>query len=159
MFKRFKFLLVLFISIIVLLAGCGGSELAYKKGDKYKENDGATFIEVTADNEWKMHSKRNRENEYALYKLEETEYKAGKYAVVSISLKEQFGKSDPLRLASGAEKYLIASTEEGISAQRVDFTYNNFWNEFQKGFKEAKDKEAYLKKVSESNNLKYQKTN
>ncbi|TKI94616.1 hypothetical protein FC699_15170 [Bacillus wiedmannii] len=159
MFKKTKLLSVLFVSILILLTGCGGSLLAFKKGDKYKESDGYTFIEITEDNEWKMHGKRDRANEYALYKVEETEYKGGKYAVVSLSLKEQFGKSDPLHLISGAEKYLVAPTDNGMSIGRVDHNMNNHWEKFQKNFKEAEDKEAFLKEVAEKLNRKYEKTN
>ncbi|MGX5441515.1 DUF5512 family protein [Bacillus thuringiensis] len=159
MFKKMNLLSVLFVSILILLTGCGGSSLAFKKGDKYKESDGRRFIEVVEDNEWKMHEKKNRTNEYALYKVEETEYKAGEYAVVSLSLKEQFGKSDPLRLSSGPEKYLVAPTDNGMSIGRVDFNMNNHWEKFQKNFKEAEDKEAFLKAVAEKLNRKYEKTN
>ncbi|AWC30997.1 DUF5512 family protein [Bacillus cytotoxicus] len=159
MFKNMKLLSILFALIIMILSGCSNNSLPFQKGEKYKENDGATFIEVQANNEWKMHRGRDRANEYALYRVEETEYKAGKYAVISLSLKEKFGKSDPLLLSNGPEKYLVSPTEKGISIKRVDLKSNNYWENFQKDFKEAKDKEAFLKKISEGKTRKYEKVN
>lgn len=159
MLKNMKLLSVLCVFIITILSGCSDNSLAFKKGEKYKENDGSTFIEIVEENEWKMHRSKDRPNEYALYKVEETEFKAGKYAVVSISLKEKFGKSDPLRLANGGEKHLVSPTENGISTKRVDLSSDNYWENFQKEFKAADDKEAFLKKIAEGKTRKYDKTN
>ncbi|MEC2257533.1 DUF5512 family protein, partial [Bacillus cereus] len=56
MFKRFKFLSVvsaLFISITVLLAGCGGSSVPYKKDDTYIDSQDY-FIKFTAEDEWRV---------------------------------------------------------------------------------------------------------
>ncbi|EJQ35451.1 hypothetical protein IEE_05528 [Bacillus cereus BAG5X1-1] len=159
MFKNMKLLSVLFICMTVLLAGCGGNSLPYKKGETYKENDSATFIEVKSDDEWKMHTSKDRPNEYALYKVDETEFKGEKSTVVSLSLKQQFGKSDPLYLKHGAEKYLVVPTENGFAIKRVDLSENNYWEKFKADFKAAKDKEAFLKKVAEKNTRKFEKTN
>lgn len=157
--KSIKLLPVLLAFIIMIFTGCSDNSMAFKKGEKYKENDGATFIEVQEDNEWKMHHSKDDANQYAIYKVEETEYKAGKYAVVTLSLKEKFGKSDPLRLSHGPEKFLVSPTENGISTKKVDLKTDNYWENFQKDFKAADDKEAFLKKISEGKTRKYEKVN
>ncbi|QWH03971.1 DUF5512 family protein [Bacillus mycoides] len=161
MFKNMKLLLVLFAFIIMIFTGCSSdNSMAFKKGDNYKRTDRPLFVEVQADNEWKMHKGSDRADKYAVYKLEETEYKAGKYTVFTISLKAKFG-SDPLLLSNGDEKLLVSPTENGFSTTTVGINSNDSWKDFQKDFKAADDKEDFLKKISESKNKtnKYEKVN
>lgn len=159
MFKNMKLLLVLFAFIIMIFTGCSSdNSMAFKKGDNYKRTDRPLFVEVQADNEWKMHKGSDRADKYAVYKLEETEYKSGKYTVFTISLKAKFG-SDPLLLSNGDEKLLVSPTENGFSTTTVGINSNDSWKDFQKDFKAADDKEAFLKKISEGKTRKYEKVN
>lgn len=161
--KSMKLLPVLLAFIIMIFTGCSDNSMAFKKGENYKRTDRSLFVEVQADNEWKMHKGSDRADKYAVYKLEETEYKAGKYTVFTISLKAKFG-SDPLLLTNGDEKLLVSPTENGFSTTTVGINSNDSWKDFQKDFKAADDKEDFLKKISESEisknkTSKYEKVN
>ncbi|EJR50104.1 hypothetical protein IIO_06417 [Bacillus cereus VD115] len=159
--KSMKVFPVLLAFFIMIFTGCSSDNLmAFKKGENYKRTDRSLFVEVQENNEWKMHKGSDRADKYAVYKLEKTEYKAGKYAVFTISLKEKFG-SDPLLLSNGDEKLLVSPNENGFSTTTVGINSNESWENFQKDFKEADDKENFLKKLSESKTKtdKYEKVN
>ncbi|WP_309260517.1 DUF5512 family protein [Bacillus cereus] len=151
---------VLFAFVSMIFAGCSDDSIAFKKGENYKQTDRSLFVEVQADNEWKMHKGSDKADKYAVYKLEKTEYTAGKYSVFTISLKEKYG-SDPLLLSNGDEKLLVSSTENGFSITTVGINSNDSWKNFQKDFKAAGDKEDFLKKTSENKKKtsKYEKVN
>lgn len=163
MFKRFKFLSAvsaLFISITVLLAGCGGSSVPYKKGDTYK-NSKDNFVTITADNEWRVKGYQNRE---AIYKVEPTEYKVDSYSVVSISVKEKINGRDPLQVANDYEYYILATTEKGFNSVYIGSSHPNDtkWKEIKKELESSSDKEDLLKKEYENNKKtlkKFEKTN
>ncbi len=160
MFKRIKFLLALFMSVIVLLAGCGTSSVPYKEGDTYKDNQD-NFVKITNENEWQVKGYRNHE---ALYKVEPMEYKGGSYSVVSISLKEKMTKKDPWLILNEFEYYILAPTEKGFSAVYIGTSNSNDtkWKEFENELENVKDKEAFLKKEFESGkktSKKFEKTN
>ncbi|EOO04883.1 hypothetical protein IAW_05890 [Bacillus cereus str. Schrouff] len=163
MLKRFKFLSAvsaLFISITVLLAGCGGSSVPYKKGDTYKDSD-KNFIEVTAENEWKVKGYQNYE---ALYRVEPMEYKGGAYSVVSITLKEKMTHTDPWLILNGDEYFIIESTEKGFNSVYMGSSYSKDtkWKKFKNELEKTNDQEALLKKEFENNKKtlkKFEKTN
>jgi len=159
MLKNTK-LLLLFICMLVLLAGCGGTSFLYKSGDTYKEDD-STFIEVQSDNVWKVNGHRDRANEYVLYKVEPTEYKSGKYTVVAISIKQQFGKSNPFLIMNDQEYYLLSPIENGFSKVQVGSSHKNSekWEKFKEEYEQAKDKEAFLKQEGDRTSSKFVKTN
>ncbi|PGA96600.1 DUF5512 family protein [Bacillus wiedmannii] len=163
MFKRFKFLFVvsaLFISITVLLVGCGGSSVPYKKGDTYKESKD-NFVTITAENEWRVKGYQNRE---AIYKVEPMEYKDGSYSVVSFSVKEKINGRDPLQIANDYEYYIFTTTEKGFNSVYIGSSHPNDtkWKEFKKELESSSDKEEFLKKEFENNKKtlkKFEKTN
>ncbi|HFJ9306657.1 TPA: DUF5512 family protein [Bacillus cereus] len=162
MFKT-KFMKIFPVSlafVIMIFTGCSDDSIAFKKGESYKQTDRSLFVEVQADNEWKMHKGSDKADKYAVYKLEKTEYTAGKYSVFTISLKAKYG-SDPLLLSNGDEKLLVSPTENGFSITTVGINSNDSWKNFQKDFKAAGDKEGFLKKTSENKNKtsKYEKVN
>ncbi|HFJ9454037.1 TPA: DUF5512 family protein [Bacillus tropicus] len=157
--KSMKLFPVLLVFVIMIFTGCSSdNSMEFKKGENYKRTDRSLFVEVQEDNEWKMHKGSDRADKYAVYKLEKTEYKAGAYAVFTISLKEKFG-SDPLLLSNGDEKLIVSPTENGFSTKRVGMNSDDDWENFQKNFKAADDKEAFLKKLSEDKAKKYEKVN
>ncbi|MGA5680813.1 DUF5512 family protein [Bacillus bombysepticus] len=163
MLKRFKFLSAvsaLFISITVLLAGCGSSSVPYKKGDTYKDSD-KNSIEVTAENEWRVKGYQNYE---ALYKVEPMEYKGGEYSVVSITLKEKMTHTDPWLILNGDEYFIIKSTEKGFNSVYMGSSYSKDtkWKNFKNELEKTNDQEALLKKEFENNKKslkKFEKTN
>lgn len=163
MCKRFKFLSAvsaLFISITVLLAGCGGSSVPYKKGDTYK-NSKDIFVTITADNEWRVKGYQNRE---AIYKVEPMEYKADSYSVVSISVKEKINGRDPLQVVNDYEYYILANTEKGFNSVYIGSSHPNDtkWKEIKNELESSSDKENLLKKEFENNKKtlkKFEKTN
>ena len=163
MFKKFKFLSVvsaLLISITVLLAGCAGSSVPYKKGDTYKDND-KNFIEVTADNEWRVKGPQNYE---AFYKVEQTEYKGGAYSIISITLKEKTTHTAPWLIKSSDEYYIIVPSEKGFNWVNVGSSHPNDtkWEKLKSELEKTSDQEALLKKEFENNKKtlkKFEKTN
>ncbi|MRR77279.1 hypothetical protein EKU37_28835 [Bacillus anthracis] len=162
MCKRFKFLLAvsaLFISITVVLAGCGGSSVPYKKDDTYKDSKD-NFITITAENEWRVKGSQNSE---ANYKVESTEYKGDSHSVVAISVKEKINGSDPLLVVNDYHYYILSPRENGFSLTPIGTSHPNSaqWKEFQEGFKGANDKEEFLKKEVANVNKQniFQKTN
>ncbi|PFE71500.1 hypothetical protein CN316_09960 [Bacillus cereus] len=163
MFKNMKLLLVLFICMTVLLAGCGGTSgttLPYKKGETYKDSD-KNIVEITADNEWRVKGYQSNE---ASYKVEPMEYKGGQYSVISISLKEKFSKTDPWLVTNDYEYYLLSPMKTGFSLLKLGSSHPNSkeWKEFKEKFESANDKEAFLKKEMEGSKYrltKFEKTN
>jgi len=163
MLKRFKFLSAvsaLLISITVLLVGCGGSSVPYKKGDTYKDSDD-NFITVTADNEWRTKAYQGHE---AIYKVEPMEYKGGSYSVVSISVKEKIKGNDPWLIFGGTEYYIITSTDKGFNSVNMGSSHPNDtkWKKFKNELEKTSDQEALLKKEFENNKKslkKFEKTN
>lgn len=158
--RSMRLVAVLLAFVIMIFTGCSDDSIAFKKGENYKQTDRSLFVEVHADNEWKMHKGSDKADKYAVYKLEKTEYTAGKYSVFTISLKEKYG-SDPLLLSNGDEKLLVSPTENGFSITTVGINSNDSWKNFQKDFKAAGDKEDFLKKTSENKikTSKYEKVN
>lgn len=148
MFKRFKFLSAvsaLFISITVLLAGCGGSSVPYKKDDTYIDSEDYS-IKVTAKDEWKVKGYRNNE---AIYKVEPMEeYKGGSYSVISITLKEKITNTDPWLMKTSSEYYIIVPTKEGFNSVYMGSSHPNDtqWKKFKKEYEKTSDKEGFLKK-------------
>ncbi|AGE81688.1 DUF5512 family protein [Bacillus thuringiensis] len=162
MVKRFKFLSAvsaLFISITVLLVGCGSSSVPYKKGDTYKDSKD-NFITITAENEWRVKGSQNSE---ATYKVESTEYKADSLLVVAISVKEKINGSDPLFVVNDYHYYILSPKENGFSLTPMGTSHPNSaqWKEFKEGFKDASNKEGFLKKEVENVNKQniFKKTN
>ncbi|MCU5685699.1 DUF5512 family protein [Bacillus wiedmannii] len=163
MCKRFKFLSVvsaLFISITVLLAGCGGSSVPYKKDDIYKDGNDY-FVKVTTENEWNVKGYQNRE---AVYKVEPTEYKGGSYSVVSISLQEKITGTDPWLIKGGTEYYILTPTEKGFNSVYIGSSYSKDydWKKLKSELEKTSDQEALLKKEFENNKRtlkKFEKTN
>ncbi|PGX12090.1 DUF5512 family protein [Bacillus sp. AFS033286] len=160
MFKNMKLLSVLFICMTVLLAGCGGTSLPYKKGETYKEQN-STFIEVKADDEWKINANTDRSNEYALYKVKQTDLTGGQYSVIEISVKQKFGNSNPMLIMNDYEYFLIGPTEKGFALWNVGTSHPNDknWKKFKEKYEKADDKEAFLKKEAERPSSKFEKTN
>lgn len=163
MLKKFKFLSAvsaLFISITVLLTGCGGSSVPYKKGDTYKDSD-KNFVEIKTENEWRVKGYQNYE---ALYKVEPMEYKGGSYSVVSMSLKEKMTHTDPWLILNDYEYYILAPLEEGFSSVYIGSSHPNDkkWKEFKKEYENTSDKEGFLKKEFDNGKRtlkKFKKTN
>ncbi|MBH0322798.1 DUF5512 family protein [Bacillus cereus] len=163
MFKRFKFLSAvsaLFISITVLLAGCGGSSVPYKKDDIYKDSKD-NFITITAENEWKVKGYQNHE---AVYKVEPMEYKGGSYSVVSISVKEKTKDNDPLVIFDGTEYYIISPTDKGFNSVYIGSSHSKDkdWKKLKSELEKTSDQEELLKKEFENNKKtlkKFEKTN
>ncbi|MEK7019860.1 DUF5512 family protein [Bacillus sp. FSL R9-9410] len=158
MVKKIKWLPLLFVLLSAFLVGCGGPTLPYAKGDMYKDG---SFIEVLNENEWKVHGYRDNDNQYAIYKVEPTEYYSGKYTVVKMSKKTSYGGADPFILQK-PNFYLLAPTKNGFSMRNVGAETNgvvNWNNDFEKKFNDAKDKEAFLKETAEKATRKFEKTN
>lgn len=163
MFKKFKFLSVvsaLFLSITVLLAGCGGSSVPYKKGDTYKDSRD-NFITINTENEWRVKGSQNYE---ALYKVEPMEYKGGSYSVVSISLKEKMTHTDPWLILNDYEYFILTPTEEGFSSVYLGTSHSNDteWKDFKKEYEKTNDKEGFLKEKFDNGKKtlkKFKKTN
>lgn len=158
MIKKFKWLPVLFVMLSIFLVGCGGATLPYVKGDMYK---GDSFIEVLNENEWKAHGSRDNDNQYAIYKVEPTEYYSGKYSVVKISKTKSYGGVDPF-IVRQPEFYLLAPIKNGFSMGIIGRETNGVvkWDDnFEKEFNNAKDKEAFLKEKAEKSTRKFEKTN
>ncbi|AFU17245.1 hypothetical protein MC28_D196 (plasmid) [Bacillus thuringiensis MC28] len=163
MVKRFKCLSAvsaLFISITVLLAGCGSSSAPYKKDDTYKDSDDY-FVKVTAENEWKVKGYQGHE---AIYKVEPMEYKGGSYSVVAMSVKEKIKGNDPWLVFGGIQYYIIAPTEKGFNSVYMgkDHPNDTKWKKLKSELEKTSDQEALLKKEFENNKKtlkKFEKTN
>ncbi|PFM98725.1 hypothetical protein COJ51_19275 [Bacillus thuringiensis] len=163
MFKRFKFLSIvsaLFISITVLLAGCGGSSVPYKKDDIYKDSNDY-FVTVTAENEWKVKGYQGHE---AIYKVEPMEYKGGSYLVVAMSVKEKIKGNDPWLVFGGTQYYIIAPTEKGFNSVYMGSanSKDTKWEKLKSELEKTSDQEELLKKEFENNKKtlkKFEKTN
>ncbi|PGZ57362.1 hypothetical protein COE58_25795 [Bacillus cereus] len=156
--KKLKWLPLLFVMLSAFLVGCGGQTLPYAKGDIYK---GDAFVEVLNENEWKAHGYRDNANQYAVYKVEPTEYYSGKYSVVKISKIQSYGGVDPF-IVNKPEFYLLAPTKNGFSMGIVGRETDGVvkWDDdFEKEFNKSKDKESFMKEKAEHSTRKFEKTN
>src|SRR5690349_810950 len=113
MVKNMKWLLLLLIMPFFILTGCGNTSLPYEKGNTFEGR--SISVEILSDDEWKVNEYGENATEYALYKVESTEYKSGEYTVVVLSLKQSFGSSNPLFGTSEPKYYVLAPTENGFS--------------------------------------------
>lgn len=158
MLKKTRMLAILFMCSIVFLTGCGGTSLPYKKDDVYKED--GNFVEVLNENEWKAHEYRDNENQYALYKIEPTEYYSGKYTVVRITKKQSYGGSDAFMIRMPTF-CLLSPIENGFAMKKIgtEKDYGGNWKEFKMEFDQAKDKEAFLEEKAVKSSRKFIKTN
>lgn len=158
MFNKIKWLLLLFVMLSAFLTGCGGTSLSYKKGDVYK--DGGTFVEVLNEDEWKAHGYRDNENQYALYKIEPTEYYSGNYTVVRITKKQSYVDSDPFRIQVPTF-CLLSPIENGFAMRKIgiETDASEDWKNFKVEFEQAKDKKTFLKETAVKSSRKFIKTN
>uniref|UniRef100_UPI003F4952C6 hypothetical protein n=1 Tax=Bacillus multifaciens TaxID=3068506 RepID=UPI003F4952C6 len=175
MVEKFKWLPILFVMLSAFLVGCGDSS-QFKKGDKFLEEKskhnmkkGESSIEIISDDKWKYIDEEN--GKAAVYKVEETEYKSGKYKVIKISQADSDIKNDPWNIKKG--KYFMFDKDDSnfslFQVGRVDGLDRNDWEylnkgydkgrDFKKDYDEAKDKEAFLKSVAGRASLKYTKVN
>ncbi|EDX65299.1 DUF5512 family protein [Bacillus cereus group sp. BfR-BA-01358] len=157
MFKKTKLLFAIFTSMIILLVGCGGPEIPYKKGEVYNYKDGDAFVNITGDNEWKVKGGRGMRSE-ALYKVEPMdEFNAGPYSVIKMSLKEVISKKDPWLIRQDYEYYILSPMEEGFGTVYISSSYQDDKDlkKFRKQFESADDKEAFIKQEIEKAKKKY----
>lgn len=161
--KKFKWLPLLFVMLSAFLVGCGDSS-QLKKGEKfiqgkskYDLKKGESTIEIMGHEQWKYQDEKH--GEYAIYDVKETKFKAGQYKVLKVTKSNKHSKLDPWFVKTG-EYYVVGMNDNGFSmvkVGRVDRPDLTDWDDFKKDYEDAKDKEAFLKDISDQANLKYTK--